>query len=138
MRMISYKPICATVVLAASSLSLFGQGPSGGLNYRGVSDPMASASITLLQCTSADASSPCTADQVAVLNRQIVESRKQHKPLDDVQNLDLGQHSWLKCSQMDGTACTDEQLSAVMAVASEGQARRSGLRLVKPVEMATR
>jgi hypothetical protein len=138
MRMISYQQICATIVLAASSLSLCGQGRSGELNYTGVSDPMASTSITLLQCTSADASSPCTADQVAVLNRQIVESRKQHKSLSEVQNLDLGQHSWLKCSQMDGTACTGEQLSAVIAVASEGQARRSGMRLVKPVEMATR
>jgi hypothetical protein len=136
--MISLKPICATIVFAATSLSLCGQGPSGGVNYRGVSDPMASTSVTLLQCTSANASAPCTLDEVAVLNRQIVESRKQHKPLAEVQNLDLGQHSRLKCSQMDGTACTDEQVSAVLAVASEGLARRSGLRLMKPVEVATR
>ncbi len=47
--------------------------------------------IALLKCTSADGLSSCTLDQIAELNRQIVESRKQHlSQLADVQDLDLG------------------------------------------------
>jgi hypothetical protein len=135
--------ICMMVLLGAVAVPAFGQSGNGVSteSSAGVSDLVlgrAGAPIALLKCTSADGSSSCTADQVAELNRQIVESRKQYKPLSEVQDLDLGQHSWLKCSQMDGKACTDEQLSAVIAVASEGQAKRNGLHLVKPVEMATR
>ena len=142
--------ICAMVVLAAASLSLFGQGASqaksgnggavseGGANLRGVSDPMASASMTLLRCTSSDGSSACTADQVAELNRGIVSSRRQRKPLSMVQYLDLEPNGWLKCSQMDGSACTDEQLSAVISVASEVQSRGASFRLSRQVDVATR
>ena len=144
------KWICATVVLAAASLSLYGQGASaakggnggavsdGGVNLRGVSDPMASASMTLLRCTSSDGSSACTADQVAELNRGIVSSRRQRKPLSMVQYLDLEPNGWLKCSQMDGSACTDEQLSAVIAVASVVQSRGASFRLSRQVDVATR
>jgi hypothetical protein len=139
-------PIGAMLIFGAAAIAAFGQ-TGGAVESQnvapvvGVSDLImgrAGNPIALLKCTSADGSSSCTADQVAELNRQIVESRKQRKPLAEVQDLDLGTHSWLKCSQMDGKACTDEQLSAVIAVASEGQAGRNGLRLVKPVEMATR
>jgi len=144
------KWICATVVLAAASLSLYGQGASaakggnggaasdGGVNLRGVSDPMASASMTLLRCTSSDGSSACTADQVAELNRGIGSSRRQRKPLSMVQYLDLEPNGWLKCSQMDGSACTDEQLSAVISVASEVQSRGASFRLSRQVDVATR
>ncbi len=147
--------ICATIVFAAASLSLYGQGPSaaksgngsganggdvngGDVNYRGVSDPMASNSTTLLRCTSSEGSSACTADQVAELNRGIVSSRKQRKPLSMVQYLDLEPNGWLKCSQMDGSACTDEQLSSVIAVAAEVQSRGENLRLTRQVDMAAR
>ncbi len=142
--------ICATVVLAAASLSLFGQGASaakggnggavsdGEMNLRGVSDPMASDTMTLLRCTSSDGSSACTADQVADLNRGIVSSRRQRKPLSMVQYLDLEPNGWLKCSQMDGSACTDEQLSAVISVASEVQSRGASLRLSRQVDIAAR
>ena len=142
--------VCATIVLAAASLSLNSQGSSaaksgngeggngGGDNYRGVSDPMASNSTTLLRCTGGDGSSTCTAEQVADLNRGIVSSRRQRKPLSMVQDLDLEPNGWLKCSEMDGSACTDEQLSAVIVVASEVQSRGGSFRLSRQVEMATR
>ncbi len=147
------KPVmrtCATIVFAAASLSLFGQSPiearsgSGGavnggeMNYRGVSDPMASNSMTLLRCTSSEGLSACTADQVAELNRGIVASRRQRKPLSMVQDLDLEPNGWLKCSQMDGGACTDEQLAAVIAVSAEVQGRGESFRLSRQVDMATR
>ncbi len=157
---------CAAIVLAAASLSLIGQGPNdarngnrgggnggarsvvarsggqnengGDVNYRGVSDPIASTSTTLLRCTSGDGSSTCTAEQVAGLNRGIVSSRKQRKPLAMVQDLDLEPNGWLKCSQMDGSACTNEQLSAVIAVSTEVQGRSESFRLSRQVDMATR
>jgi hypothetical protein len=153
------KPVmrgCAAFVLAAASLSLIGQGPNkarngngdggarsggqngGDVNYRGVSDPMASNSMTLLRCTSGDGSSSCTAEQVAGLNRGIVSSRKQRKPLAMVQDLDLEPNGWLKCSQMDGSACTNEQLSEVIAVSAEVQGRSETFRLSRQVDVATR
>lgn len=138
-----YSQICALALSAIVALPAIGQAGSGVTSdsSTGISDLVmgrSGAPIALLKCTSADGLSSCTADQVAELNRQIMASRKQHKPLADVQDLDLGQHSWLKCSQMDGKACTDKQLSAVIAVAAEGQSKGIGLRLVKPIEMATR
>jgi hypothetical protein len=137
-----YPQVCAMAVLAVAlpAFAQVGNGVSSD-SSAGVSDLVmgrSGAPIALLKCTSADGASSCTVDQVAELNRQIMASRKQHKPLADVQDLDLGEHSWLKCSQMDGKACTDKQLSAVIAVAAEGQAKGNGLRLVKPVEMAAR
>jgi hypothetical protein len=75
---------------------------------------------------------------VAELNRGIVSSRRQRKPLSMVQYLDLEPNGWLKCSQMDGSACTDEQLSAVISVASEVQSRGASFRLSRQVDVATR
>jgi hypothetical protein len=99
---------------------------------------MASNSMTLLRCTSFEGSSACTADQVAALNRGIVGSRRQRKAISIVQDLDLEPNGWLKCSQMDGSACTDEQLAAVIAVAAEVQGRGESFRLSRQVDMATR
>jgi hypothetical protein len=39
---------------------------------------------------------------------------------------------------MDGSTCTDEQLSAVISVASEVQSRGASFRLSRQVDVATR
>ena len=115
--------LCVTMMCAAA-IPAIGQGASGAkpaakpATKAGVEAPMAAASTAALKC-SGDDGMACSAQQVADLNSGILVGRRQHEPLRLVQAVSQGSNGQLKCTQTNGSACTDAQLSAVIDVAGE-------------------
>ena len=127
--------ICAAV-LCAAAIPAMGQEASGAkaANKAGGSVPAAG-----LKCTGSDGASACTAAQVADLNSGILVGRRQHEPLRLVQAVTQAANGQLKCTQTNGSACTDAQLSAVIEVAGENQTKSTSgeIRIVREVDRAT-
>jgi hypothetical protein len=91
-----------------------------------------------LQCTGADGSSACTAQQVADVNQGILVGRRMHKPyLATVKGVTQGPGGTMGCTQDDGSACTDEQVSAVISVASTTHSSDGEIHIVKEVDQAS-
>ncbi len=142
--------LCVAVVCAAS-IPAMGQGASGAKagNKAGgagqmagasaAAAPMAAPSTAGLKCTGSDGATACTAAQVADLNRGISTGRRMHQPLAMVQGVTQGSNGRLKCTQTNGSACTDAQLSAVIEVAGENQTKSTSgeIRIVREVDRAS-
>lgn len=73
-----------------------------------------------LKCTGADGKTACTEAQAADINRGIVTGRRMHKPFVMVQGVRLGPKGTLVCTQTNGAACTDEQLSEIISMMAGG------------------
>jgi hypothetical protein len=82
--------------------------------------PAAMSSSASLKCTGADGMSACTKQQVSDLNSGLATGKRMHKPyLADIESLTLRKSGGgLTCTQTDGSACTDDQLSAIIDLAS--------------------
>jgi hypothetical protein len=124
------------VVLAAAVVPAMGQASKAPSKAGGVgqtaSAPATSASMVApstagLKCTGSDSASACTAAQVADLNHGILVGRRVHQTLAMVQGVSQGSNGQLKCTQTNGSACTDAQLSAVIGVAGESQTGSAGV-----------
>jgi hypothetical protein len=82
-------------------------------------EPLAVASGGALTCTGADGTSACTDQQVYDLNQGILTGRRMHKSyLMNVKGVTQGSSGSLECTQDDGSVCTDEQVSAIISLAS--------------------
>jgi hypothetical protein len=90
-----------------------------------------------LKCTGADGKTSCTAAQVADINRGIVTGRRMHKPLMMVKEVGLGPNGMLQCTQTNGTACTDEQLSEIISVAATTHSGGSAFHVMKTTDKAS-
>ena len=90
-----------------------------------------------LKCASADGKSACTTAQVADLNSGILVGRRMHKPLVMVKEVTLGPNGTLQCTQTNGSACTDDQLSAVMAVAASTHSAAGEIRITKSIDKSS-
>jgi hypothetical protein len=90
-----------------------------------------------LKCTGADGKSACTAAQVADLNQGIASGKRMHKPLTMVKEVTLGPNSTLQCTQENGSACTDEQLSEIMAVAASTHSAAGAFHITKSIDKAS-
>jgi hypothetical protein len=96
----------------------------------------AAASGGGLQCTSADGSTACSDQQVADLNQGILTGRRMHQPfLMNVKGVTQGGvKGSIVCTQDDGSACTDDQVSAVISAA---RSIHSPIRIVREVDRAS-
>jgi hypothetical protein len=137
--------LCVAVVCAAA-IPAMGQAASGAKtgNKAGGAGQAAAASVAApstagLKCTGADGATACTAAQVSDLNHGILVGRRMHQPLAMVQGVTQGSNGQLKCTQTNGSACTDAQLSAVIEVAGENQTKSTSgeIRIVREVDRAT-
>jgi hypothetical protein len=90
-----------------------------------------------LKCTGPDGKSACTAQQVADLNQGILVGRRMHQPLAMVKGVSLGRNGSLMCTQMNGSACTEDQLSAVMALAPSTHSSGGTIHIVREVDRAS-
>jgi hypothetical protein len=119
----------AMVILFGSALQTMGQAkggskapsaPAQAAPAKAASPPASAASSATLTCTGADGASACTAQQVRDLNSGLASGKRMHKPfLADIESLTLRKAGGgLTCTQTDGSACTDDQLSAVIELAS--------------------
>jgi hypothetical protein len=100
--------------------------------------PSAAASGGGLACTGADGSTACTNQQVYDLNQGILVGRRMHKPmLANVKGVTQGSGGTVECTQDDGSACTDEQVSAVMSVASTTHSSDGEIRIMKEADAAS-
>lgn len=109
----------ALVLLFGSALQVMGQAKAGS-KVTPTAPPAATSSGAALKCTGADGMSACTAQQVNDLNAGIAAGKRMHKPfLMSVQSLTMRKAGGgLTCMQDNGSACTDDQLSAIISLAS--------------------
>ncbi len=79
--------------------------------------------LAALTCTGADGTSACTDQQAADLNQGIASGKRMHEPmLLNVEGVKQGATAGsLVCTQTDGSACTDDQVAAVISLASTTQ-----------------
>jgi hypothetical protein len=96
-----------------------------------------SARAAGLKCTGPDGKASCTAQQVADLNSGILVGKRMHKPLALVQGVTLGSNGTLKCTQTNGAACTDDQLSAIMSLAPSTHSSAGTIHIVREVDKAS-
>ena len=90
-----------------------------------------------LKCTGPDGKSSCTAQQVADLNQGIASGKRMHKPLVMVKGVTLGPNGSLMCTQTNGVACTDDQLSAIMSLAPSTHSASGTIHIVREVDRAS-
>jgi hypothetical protein len=102
-------------------------------------EPAAAASSATLTCTSADGSSACTDQQVADVNQGILTGRRMHKPfLMTVKGVTQGSiKGTLECTQDDGSGCSDDQLSAIISLASTTHSSDGEIVIMKEVDKAS-
>jgi type VI protein secretion system component Hcp len=60
-----------------------------------------------------------------------------HKPLVMVKEVTLGPNGTLQCTQTNGSACTDDQMSAVMAVGAETHSAAGEIRITKSIDKSS-
>jgi hypothetical protein len=115
----------AMVILFGSALQTMGQAKGGtkpaaaAPQAAPAAAPAATSSGASLKCTGADGVSACTKQQVHDLNSGLATGKRMHKPfLADIEGLALRKAGGLTCTQTDGSACTDDQLSAIISLAS--------------------
>ena len=88
-----------------------------------------------LKCTAADGKTACSAAQVRDINTGIMTGKRQHKPfLMDVESVSLGVNGALDCKQINGSVCTADQLSAVIAASKQSG---GGIQVMKVVDKAS-
>jgi len=90
-----------------------------------------------LKCMGADGKTACSAAQVADLNQGITSGKRMHKPLTMVKEVTLGPNGTLQCTQTNGSACTDDQLSAIMAVAAATHSSGGSIQVMKTTDKAS-
>jgi hypothetical protein len=99
-------------------------------------DPSASAAT--LKCMGADGRTACSVQQVAALNQGIATGRRMHKPLlADVKGVTQGANGSLECTQMNGSACTDQQLDAVVGLAQSTHSSAGTFHIVKEIDKSS-
>ena len=81
----------------------------------------AAQAATVLKCTAANGTTPCTRTQVFYLNKNMVSARDAHQELAMVRYISMDPNGTLKCIQTNGTACTDDQLADIIAIAERVQ-----------------
>ena len=105
------------VLMAGAALSAVGQAAAGQktANKTAVMSSSSVAAKSVLRCTSADGKSACTAEQARDVATGLATGKRMHKPyLVDVESVTLGSNGTLDCKQTNGSACTDEQISAIV------------------------
>jgi hypothetical protein len=152
----------AMVLLIGSALQTMGQAKAGGKATPGAEpaaaepahaapaaaapltsrkaggEPLAVASGGALTCTGADGTSACTDQQVSDLNHGIMTGRRMHKPyLMNVKGVTQGSPGTVECTQDDGSACTDDQVSAIISLASTTHSSDGEIRIVREIDKAT-
>jgi hypothetical protein len=92
-----------------------------------------------LQCTGADGKSACTAKQVSDLNAGIVTGKRMHKPLlMSIQSLTPRKAGGgLTCTQDNGSACTDEQIDAIISLASSTHSSDGEIHITKTMDKSS-
>jgi hypothetical protein len=92
-----------------------------------------------MKCTGGDGSTACTDEQVADLNQGILTGRRMHEPLlMNVKGVTQGgMKGSIVCTQDDGSACTDDQVSAVISVGSSTRSSHGTIRIVREVDSAS-
>ena len=105
------------IVMTASALSAAGQA-AAGTKSASKTAAMSSSSVqskSTLRCTGADGKSACTVEQARDVATGLATGKRMHKPyLVDVESVMLGANGTLDCKQTNGSACTDEQISAIV------------------------
>jgi hypothetical protein len=119
----------AMIVLVASALQAMGQAAAAGKPGQ--------AATAAMKCTGSDGKSACTAQQVTDLNSGITSGKRQHDPLRLVRGVALGRNGTLQCTQNDGSACTEQQIAAIMAIAPSTHSRDGEIRIVREVDRAS-
>lgn len=96
------------------------------------------AAAAALKCAGANGKSACTAQQVADLNAGITSGKRMHKPfLMDVKGVTQGKGGTLVCVQDNGSACTDQQLSAVISLAATTKSSDGAIQITKTQDMSS-
>jgi len=91
-----------------------------------------------LKCTGANGKASCTASQIGALNAAIVTGTSMHKPLLlDVKGVTPGKNGTLNCTQTNGSACTDAQLSAIIGLASSAHSPDGPITITKEMDMSS-
>lgn len=91
-----------------------------------------------LKCSGPDGKTACTANQVAALNQGIATGRRMHEPLlADVKGVTQGKNGMLQCTQSNGSACTDEQLSAIIDLAASAHSKDGPFHINKTVDSSS-
>jgi hypothetical protein len=91
-----------------------------------------------LKCTGADGKTACSMQQVNTLNQGVVTGRRMHKPfLADVKGVTQGPNGTLVCTQMNGAACTDQQLDAIVQLAPTTHSSDGEIRIFKEIDKAS-
>jgi hypothetical protein len=116
----------AMVILFGSALQVIGQAKGGtkpaaaAPQAAPAAAPAATSSGAALKCTGADGVSACTKQQVYDLNSGLATGKRMHKPyLAEIEGLTMRKAGGgLTCTQTDGSACTDDQLDAIIELAS--------------------
>ena len=97
-----------------------------------------SASAASLKCTGADGATACSAQQVSALNQGISAGKRMHKPfLLTVKGVTQGANGSLVCSQDNGSACTDQQLDAIVGLAPSTHSSDGEIRIVKEMDKSS-
>ncbi len=95
--------------------------------------------LAALKCTGADGASACTDQQVADLNHGIATGKRRHQPaIMNVKGVTQGSvKGSLVCTQTDGSACTDDQVAAIISLASTTHSSDGEIRIVREVDSAS-
>ena len=120
----------AMIVLVASALQAMGQAAAAG-------KPGGMAATAAMKCTGANGKSACTAQQVADLNSGIASGKRQHEPLRLVRGVTLGRNGTLQCTQNNGSACTEQQIAAIMAIAPSTHSKDGEIHIMKEVDKSS-
>lgn len=97
-----------------------------------------SAHAAGLKCSGADGKSACTANQVAALNQGVASGRRMHDPLLlTVKGVTQGKNGMLQCTQTNGSACSDDQLSAIVKLAGSTHSPDGEIHITKTVDSAS-
>jgi hypothetical protein len=132
----------ALVLLFGSALQTMGQAKGGSkatptaspaAPAKAAAPPAATSLGAALKCTGAGGTSDCTAQQVADLNVGITSGKRRHQPfLMNVKGVTQGKNGTLVCTQDNGSACTDDQLSAIISLASTTNSSGGAIVITKP------
>jgi hypothetical protein len=91
-----------------------------------------------LKCTGADGKTACTASQVADLNAGIASGKRMHQPLVmDVDSVSLGKNGMLVCRKAGGGMCTDDQIDAIVSLASTTKSSSTPFHVTRTVDSAS-
>jgi len=100
---------------------------------------MASAQAHQFKCLVGAANTPCSSGDVQDLNAMVLIGRRSYEPLAMVASVTLvGPDGTLKCTQTNGSPCTDAQLNAIETYAAQQKKGGSGgIHVTKSIDMAS-